>query len=267
MVPDPFRPGAFRVVTGDTSQSWVDLSDPTHVDFEYVQRIIEALRFTILTRPADERLRVIHLGGGGLSIPRWIAAVRPHTAQIVCEPDAALTDEVRRKLPLPRNSGIKVREVDGRTGLDAMPDDYADAVILDAFDGHHVPGDLATSGFFATARRVLRPGAVLIVNLTDAGPFRWGKRCVAGLRRSFRHVVLSGEPAVVKGRRFGNLVLVAAGVELPVAALTRGAAGAAFPYRLLHGRDLDRWVGQAVPFDDAAPERSPGPPTGRTWFS
>lgn len=266
-MPDPFRPGAFRVVTGDTAQSWVDLSDPTHVDFEYVQRITEALRLTVLTRPGDQRLRIVHLGGGGLSIPRWVAAVRPHTAQIVCEPDSALLEEVRRTLPLPRNSGIKVREVDGRTGLEAMPDAYADAIVLDAFDGHHVPGDLATAEFFATARRVLRPGGVLIVNLTDAGPFRWTRRCLAGLRRSFRRVVLSGEPAVVKGRRFGNLVIVAGLDELPVAALVRSAAGAAFPYRTLYDRDLDRWLGHGAPFLDEAPERSPGPPTGRTWFS
>lgn len=73
------------------------------------------------------------------------------------EPDADLLDEVRRKLPLGRHAGIKVRTTDGRSGLAAMPADYADALIVDAFDGLHVPGSLATAEFFADAGRVLRP--------------------------------------------------------------------------------------------------------------
>ncbi|MBK8458861.1 MAG: fused MFS/spermidine synthase [Micropruina sp.] len=158
VLPDAYTRGAFRVVTGVTSQSWVDPADPLRLDFEYVQRIADLLRLTVLSRPAEERVRIVHLGGGGLTLPRFIAAVRPHTAQIVCEPDADLIAEVRRKLPLPRQSGIKIRDVDGRTGLAAMPEEYADMVIVDAFAGHSVPGELATREFFAEVRRRLRPG-------------------------------------------------------------------------------------------------------------
>lgn len=118
---DPFNPGAFRVMAGDTAQSWVDPADPLRLEFEYVQRICEALDATVLARPADERVRVVHLGGAGLTIPRYVAARRPRTAQIVCEPDADLIEEVRRVMPLPKQSGIKVRTIDGRAGLAAMP--------------------------------------------------------------------------------------------------------------------------------------------------
>lgn len=266
MLPDPHHPGAFRVVTGDTSQSWVDPAQPTRLEFEYVQRVAEALGVTVLARPADERVRVVHLGGGGLTIPRYIEAVRPHSAQIVCEPDAVLLDEVRRKLPLDRHSGIKVRQTDGRTGMAGMPDDYADAIVLDAFDGLRVPGELATVEFFADAARVLHGRGVLLVNLTDQGPFAWTRRCLAGLRRRFSHVLVSAESAVLKGRRFGNLVVVASGVALPLAALERAAASAPFPYRTLSERDLDRWLGAAVPFSDPDAQASPGPVRGRTWF-
>lgn len=266
VLPDPFRPGAFRVVTGDTAQSWVDLNDPTSLDFEYVQRIAEALGCTVLTRPPTERIRVVHLGGGGLSIPRYVAAVRPHTAQIVCEPDGDLLAEVRRKLPLERNTGIKVRQIDGRTGIAEMPADYADAIILDAFDGHRVPGDLATVEFFADVDRVLRPEGVFLANLTDQGPFAWTKRCLGALRGSFHHVLLSAEAAVLKGRRFGNLVVVAATGALPLAELDRAAASAPFPYRTVEGRELDRWLAGAVPFSDVGAQSSPGPARGRTWF-
>ncbi|MEZ5201786.1 MAG: fused MFS/spermidine synthase [Micropruina glycogenica] len=109
-----------------------------------------------------------------MTLPRWPAAVRPGTAQVVQgEPDLDLLAEVRR-LPLPPKSGIKVREVDGRSGLAAMPSDYADAVIVDAFDGLHVPGELATTEFFERPCRVLRSGGVLVMNLADE------RRCSAG---------------------------------------------------------------------------------------
>ncbi|NMD45200.1 MAG: spermidine synthase, partial [Propionibacterium sp.] len=117
--PDREVRGAFLVRSGSTQQSWVDPDDPLRLEFEYVQRIAEALRATVLRRDPDLRLRLVHLGGGGMTLPRWVAAVRPGTDQVVCEPDAELVDEVRRKLPLDRGAGIRVRVTDGRSGLAA----------------------------------------------------------------------------------------------------------------------------------------------------
>lgn len=264
---DPVRPGAFRVMFGDTAQSWVDPADPLHLEFEYVQRVAEALDLTVLARPADERVRVVHLGGAGMTIPRWVAARRPHTAQVVCEPDVALTEEVRHTVPLPPHSGIKVRDVDGRRGVAAMPDDWLDALVVDAFDGSSVPADLVTEEFFADAARVARPGAVVVANVTDRAPFAWAKRAVAGVRSAWRHVTVSAEAAVWKGRRFGNLVVVASDAALPVADLSQRARRAAFPYQLLHDRTLRAWLGGAQPFTDADASPSPAAPGGRSWFS
>ncbi|WP_232550103.1 spermidine synthase [Propioniciclava soli] len=263
---DPFHPGAFRVVAGETSQSYVNPDDPLHLEFEYVQRITEALGATVLARPADERVRVVHLGGGGLSIPRWVAARRPGTAQIVCEPDADLVDDVRRLLPLPKQSGIKVRVVDGRSGLAAMPPDFLDALVLDAFDGPRVPASLTTAEFFDDLALRRRRGAVLCANITDRAPFGWARRFVAGVRGSFRQVMVSAESPVWKGRRFGNLVVVASDAVLPATELSRLAARAAFPYRVLAGREVVDWISDASPFTDADAQASPVPKRG-TWFS
>ena len=81
----------------------------------------------------------MHVGGAGLTLPRYVAATRPGSMQTVLEPDAALTDFVRARLPLPRGSGIKVRAVDGRSGLPDLRDGIADLVVLDAFAGARVP--------------------------------------------------------------------------------------------------------------------------------
>lgn len=263
---DPFHPGAFRVVAGETSQSWVDPADPFHLEFEYVQRLTEALGATVLARPASERVRVVHLGGGGLSIPRWVAATRPGTAQVVCEPDGDLMADVRRVLPLPRQSGIKVRIVDGRSGLQAMPPDYVDALVLDAFDGPRVPASLATADFFDDLTLRCRPGALFVANVTDRAPFGWARRFVSGVRRVFGQLMVSAEPAVWKGRRFGNLVVVASNGELPATALARRASGGTFPYRVIAGREVVSWVAEAEPFGDSDAQGSPVPKKG-TWFS
>ncbi len=264
---DLFRPGSFRVMFGETAQSWVDPDDPWHLEYEYVQRVTEALDLTVLRRPDGERLRIVHLGGAAMTIPRWVAARRPQTAQVVCEPDVELTAEVRRKVPLPPRSGIKVRDVDGRAGVAAMPARWADAVVLDAFEGARVPGDLVTEEFWGEVARVARPGAVVVGNVTDRAPFGWARRTVAGVRGAFRHVCLSAEAAVWKGRRFGNLVIVASDVALPLTDLADRARRVAFPYQLIAGRALDRWSGGAQPFTDADTTHSPAPPGGRSWFS
>lgn len=267
LIRDPDHPGAFVVVSGPTSQSWVDPADPTRLEFEYVQRIAEVLDHTVLPRPEGERLRVVHVGGGGLTIPRYVEAVRPHTAQIVLEPDLDLIHEVRQKIPLHRHTGIKIRPLDGSSGIAAMPEHYADAIVTDAFVGAQVPGELATAEYFSETRRVLRPGGVMVMNLTDKAPFAWARRCLAGVTVSYRHVVVSAEAAVWKGRRFGNLVAVASNRPLPVDVLERLAARAAFPYRLSSGRPLQRWVGSAQPFTGADAEPSPEPGWARGWFS
>ncbi|MFT3970619.1 MAG: fused MFS/spermidine synthase [Micropruina sp.] len=265
--PDREVRGAFLVHTGGTQQSWVDPDDPLRLEFEYVQRIAEALRATVLRRPCGVRLRVVHLGGGGMTLPRWLAAVRPGTAQIVCEPDAELLDEVRRKLPVGRHSGIKVRTVNGRSGLAAMPAGYADALIVDAFDGMQVPGSLATAEFFADARRVLRPDGLMLMNVADQAPFGWARSCVAGIARNAPHLLVTAESAVWKGRRYGNLVVLGSRTPLPLADLEAASRHALFGYRSTGGAALRRWLGGAEPFSDAAPQDSPGPAGGRNWFS
>ncbi|MFV0407177.1 MAG: spermidine synthase [Propioniciclava sp.] len=263
---DPFHPGAFRVISGDTAQSWVDPGNPLHLEYEYVQRLTEALAATVLARPPDERVRIVHLGGGALTIPRWVAATRPGTAQVVCEPDGDLIDQVRRVVPLPPRSGIKVRIVDGRAGVAAMPPDYLDALVLDAFDGPRVPASLATAEFFEDLVLRCRPRAVIIANVTDKAPFRWTRRFVAGVLQVCRQITVSAEPAVWKGRRYGNLVVVAANTPLPAAELSRTASRAAFPYRMLAGREVADWIADARPFSDGEPQESPVPKQG-TWFS
>jgi len=262
VLPDPHTPGAWVVRIGGADQSWIDPGDPTRLEFDYVQRLADQLD---QHGEPGQRLRVVHVGGAGMTLARYVAHTRPTSPQIVLEPDAELTEEVREKVPLPRRSGIKVRAVDGRTGIAAMPDDYADVVVVDAFVGAQVPGELVSVEFFADVRRVLHADGLLLLNLTDTHPFAWTRRVLAGVRQYFAAVMLGAESATLKGRRFGNVVVAASAASLPVERLERTASGAVFPYRLVHGRHLDSLVGGAQPFFGAG-EPSPGPPAGRHFF-
>ncbi len=264
LVPDPHHRGAWVVRIGDTDQSWVDPDDPTHLEFDYVQRIADVID---VVAPANERIRAVHVGGGGLSLPRYLAHTRPTSAQVVLEPDEALTAEVRLRAPLPPRSGIKVRPQDGRTGLAAMPDGYCDLLIIDAFAGARVPGELATAEAFAEYRRVLTGVGTVVLNVTDSAPLTWTRRLLAAAQRSFTDIGLMAESSTLKGRRFGNIVVVATGDSaLDWAVLARRAAGAAFPFRVSVGRAVDRLVAGAKPHEDAGAEASPPPPGGATAF-
>ena len=258
LVPDPTRPRAWTLRVGRTDQSYVDLDDPTRLEFDYVQRIVDVVD---AVAPAGERLCVVHIGGAALTVPRYLAATRPRSAQVVLEPDTELTELVRSHLPLPRQSGIKVRGTDGRSGLAGLRDNYADVVVLDAFDGSQVPGDLTTDVFLADVHRVLAASGTLVMNVTDRGPFGYARRVLAGVLATFGQVVFTAEPATLKGRRFGNVVIAASDTPLPVEDLARRAGAAPYPYRVLHGARLSQLVGGALPFtaDDSA--RSPAPPT------
>lgn len=257
LVPDPTRPHAFTLRVGRTDQSYVDLDDPRRLEFDYVQRIADVLD---CVAPAGERLTVVHVGGAALTLPRYLAATRPRSAQVVLEPDAELTELVRAHLPLPRQSGIKVRAQDGRSGVAGLRDGYADVVVLDAFAGSRVPPELTTAEFLTDLRRVLGADGTLLVNLTDRGPFPYARRVLAGVASVFPHVLFSAEPATLKGRRFGNVVLTASAAPLPVGEIAERAGRSPYPYRVLHDARLAQLVAGGVPFTDDDSAWSPAPP-------
>ena len=249
------RPGGWLLLLDRIRQSYVDLDNPTYLDFEYVQTMAEVLDLL----PAGP-LAVTHVGGGACTLARYVAAIRPGSAQIVLEPDAALTELVRTRLPLRRRSGIRIRAIDGRAGMAALHDASADVIILDAFDGGRVPAELTTAEFFGDVARVLRPLGILLINVADGDQCRFTRRMVAAMRTVLPEVAVRADSGVLKGRRFGNIVLAAARAGLPAEEIARRAAAAMFPQQVLSGAALDAFVGSAAPLSDADPMRSPEPP-------
>lgn len=250
LLEDLDRPGGVLVLIDRIRQSYVDLDHPTYLDFEYVQAFAD-----VLDALAPGPLAVTHVGGGGCTLARYLAATRPGSSQIVLEPDAQLIETIRARLPLPRGARIRIRPVDGRSGVAELRDGSADVLVLDAFHGGRVPGELATVEFLAEVGRVLRPDGVFLANVADGPPTTWTRRLVATVRTALPQLLLIADPAVLKGRRFGNVVLVASRSPLPVDDVQRSAARAAFPRTVTTG-----FRGDDRPFTDAEPARSPAPP-------
>jgi spermidine synthase len=259
LVPDRAHRRAYTLRVGRADQSYVDLDDPLRLEFDYLQRLADLID---CAAEPGKRLRVVHVGGAAMSLPRYVAATRPWSAQLVLEPDAELTAFIRAYLPLPQRSGIKVRAVDGRSGITALREGQADLVIIDAFVGTRVPAELTTAEYFADVCRVLSPTGTMMINLTDRGPLSYARRVLAGLTSSFTHRLLCAEPSTLKGRRFGNVILAGSSAALPVSKVADRAGRPPYPYRVVHGARLDQLVAKAAPFTDADAQWSPEPPRG-----
>ncbi|MFK0191634.1 spermidine synthase [Kitasatospora sp. NPDC090308] len=252
LIPDIDVEGGWLLTLDGTPQSYVDLQDPTHLEFEYVQRIAHLL--DVVADPG-EPLDALHLGGGGLTLPRYLARARPGSRQQVVELDGPLTEFIAEHLPWP--SGIEVTVGDARAALGSVAPASVDVVVADVFRGSRTPAHLTSIEFVRLAAAVLRPGGCYAANLADGPPLTFAKAQAATVAAVFAHVCLVAEPAVLRGRRYGNVLLVGSDAPLPTGELTRLLAADPFPARLTETPEQ-----AAEPVTDATAEDSPPPPNG-----
>jgi spermidine synthase len=257
LIPDRDRRRAWTLLLDGAPQSHVDLDDPARLVFEYQRRLGHVVD---LVAPPGRPLHVVHLGGGALTLARYVAATRPRSTQQVIERDAALVRLVRRELPLDPGARIRVRSADAREGLAKVPDGWADLVVSDVFSGARTPAHLTSAEFLDEVRRALKPGGVHAANLADGPPLAHLRGQIATAADRFAALALIADPAVLRGRRFGNAVLVASDLPLPLAELTRRAASDPHPARVEHGKQLTDFTGGARPVTDEAAVASPAPP-------
>lgn len=256
MAPDPDRPGAFYLRVDDSDQSHVDTGDPFRLEFDYVRHLSY-----ILDSLPEGPLRVLHLGAGALTLPRYVAASRPGSYQQAVDIDAELIALVREVAPLPKKVKVKVRIGDAREQLTAAPDDCYDVIIVDVYAGHITPAHLTTREFFGECARVLRPGGAVLFNAGDGGEQRYARSIVATLGEFFAHRCLLAGSTVLRGRRFGNLVVGASTVPFDERAIARRAAGDVFPTGFMGEAEAARYAKGArvnVDGDAVASQAPPG---------
>ena len=252
LLADLDREDGWLLSVDGVAQSYVDVADPTHLEFEYVR-----LMGDVVDALPDGPLTAVHLGGGGCTLPRYIAATRPSSRQLVVEADLALAELVRRSFG---TAGFRLRTGDARAELPRLRQGESDLVVADLFESAVMPVHVTTLEWVEQVRRLLRPGGTYLVNVADGRPLAFARGQVSTLLAAFPHVLLLADPSVLRGRRFANLVLAASDAPLPVDALVRRAARAAGRARVVSGDDLVQFTGGAPAVTDATARSAPRPP-------
>lgn len=260
---DRWVPGAVQLLIDGTPQSHVNLRDPSELFFEYVRRIGHVID---LFRAPGQPVSALHLGGGAFTLPRYVEATRPGSRQQVIELEGALVDLVREAAPLPKRASIRVRRGDAREMLGRLPEGMRgamDLVVVDIFAGARTPAHVSSVEFYELIRPLLAPDGVIAVNVTDGSGQAFTRGQTATLASLYPTVAAIAEPQVLKGRRFGNVVLLASEGDAKTHDLDwlpRLLASGPHPARMLTGRELTEWMRGARVVSDLEATASPEPP-------
>jgi hypothetical protein len=195
---DGERPSGRLLRQRDMDASYVDLADPTHLEFDY-------LRWMRVVLLATRARRNLHIGGGACALPRALAARDPEGRQEVCEPDGDVLAMAREHLGLRRTPGLRVREAEGGAFLARQAPASFDAVVIDAFEGASVPPALVSPDGLRAAARV---APLVLINVVDDRTGRLVNSVAAAIGMAFPRVWR------IRGRG-GNSVLVGGGLSQP----------------------------------------------------
>ncbi|KNE82864.1 MULTISPECIES: fused MFS/spermidine synthase [Streptomyces] len=256
IVADPHRDSGRTLVLDGLRHSYVDTDDPTFLKFTYVRAIASVVDAAF---PEGEPLAAHHLGGGGLTFPRYLAATRPGTRSLVSEIDGDIVRINRDRLGLGPEGGIEVRAEDGRLGLRRLDAGSRDLVVGDAFGGVSVPWHLTTAEAISDIRRVLTEDGLYVANLIDHGELAFARAEVATLGAVFEHVALVGDPADIglgpaSASEGGNMVAIASDRPVDLRAAQEALDARRTGWKIATGDDLASWTGGARPLtDDHAP--------------
>jgi len=209
MSDDRFVPGSLLLTIGATPQSHLNVGHPDVLQFEYIRRIGHVI--DLINQPG-EPLTALHLGGGALTLPRYLEKTRPGSRQQVIEWEPDLIDLVRRHAPWESSWSIRVRYGDARAMLERLPGglhESCDLIVVDLFAGDHTPAHLTSTDFYESTLRYLNPTGALVVNVVDGPGHKFARSQWATLSALCGFVGVVGEASIVRGRRFGNLVTIA----------------------------------------------------------
>ncbi len=226
--------------------SHLDLADPSHLVFEYMQQMMAVLEESI----EIDRLRAVHLGGAGCSLARAIEAQWPNSRQIAVEWDAQLAGYVREWFDLPRSPLLRIRVADAREATESFPAGSKDVVVRDVFVDRQPPAHVRSVEFTQAVSSALTGQGIYLVNTADRPPLTLARREAATVAEVFEHVLAIAEPGVLKGRRYGNVVLAAAHHPLPARHLARRMRSLPIPATVLDAAATREFIGTFQPFTD-----------------
>ena len=254
IVEDEERPSGRALWLDTLRHSYVDLDDPTYLEFTYTQWFGDAIT---AMAPDGEPLSTLHIGGAGFTMPRYLRAAHPGSTSEVLEVDALLVELAKEELGLELGDDITVRIGDARSTIaEGAPGEH-DLVIGDAFGGVAVPWHLATVEFTELVAERLHDEGVYVMNLIDYGPRRFLRAEIATVAAVFDHVAVLGRAGSFGPTApgiGGNYVVLASDTPLPLTEIAAENTRRGRDDELLTGAELARVVDDArVLTDDHAP--------------
>ena len=247
--PDPARDNGRTLWLDNARHSYVDVVDPTHLQFRYTQ----LMGRLIATLETGSDPHILSIGGGGFTLPRWIQSTMPDATQTVLEVDARLVELAYAELGLAPGDVDTIMIGDARHTVSDVVDEV-DLVLADAFGGFVVPWHLTTAEFLTDVRDSMASDGIFMMNLIDYPPSAFARSEVATIASVFDHVVVFAPDDYFEGIRGGNFVIVASQQPLDEQALSAAAAGDEGTERPRTGTDLAAWIDEAaVLTDDFAP--------------
>jgi spermidine synthase len=229
--------------------SIVELNDPTfiHYKHEYIQ--IELLQAAAAVHPEEQRVLVI--GGGGYTFPRYARTMIPTSKVDVVEIDPGVTAVAYTELGLDPKLGVVTYNLDGRQFVaERAPAGHYHVISLDAVNDLAVPWHLLTKQFNEGVKRALAPDGVYLLTVIDMlEDGKLWRAAVHTLKETFPHVeVLSAYPnyrakdrqvyVIYAASRPLDLDTVRKVVAPPDAALAAAAGPAAYTIEPLYTRRL-----------------------------
>jgi len=259
VTPDRWVNGAYTLTVDGTPQSHVNLDDPSELFFEYVQRMGHVI--DQIGMPGHP-ITAVHLGAGAFTLPRYIEATRPGSRQQVVEIESDLVDFVRTHLPWSPRAQIKVRHGDARAVLAKFPAGLrgsVDLLVVDIFSGARTPAHVTSLEFYTEAVSLLSDDGIVLVNVADGPGLAFAKAATSTLSSVVADVAVLAETQILKGRRFGNVVLVGSRSPLPLEWMPRILAGGPHPAKVVAGAELRDFIAGAPIVTDATAIQSPPP--------
>ncbi|MDQ0030651.1 spermidine synthase [Arthrobacter bambusae] len=259
LVADPDNSTGWLLRINGVMSSHIDVADPLFLDFEYM-RWIAALVESKWPRPSKPKLRALHLGGGACSLARYFHAAYPEARQVVVELDGKLAEYVRGWFELPKAPLLRIRVGEAREVTEGLTPGTRDLIIRDVFSGALTPRALTTREFNDHAQRVLAPGGLYVVNSGDAPDLKNAREDAATIADTFAHTMIIADPAMLKGRRYGNMIM--AGSHEPFGddpQLARKLLGGAVPAHIWDDARVRAFVAGAQIRYDPVPTPSTAP--------
>ncbi len=182
------------------------------VDFEYMRHAAAVIRVWNAARD-DQRWLALHIGAAACTLPRYLANAHPDSRHIAVDVDAALVMLARQWWDLPPAPRLRVRVQDGLDAVSSRAAKSVDLIVRDAFAEDVTPAHLAGAEWWERAARALRPGGLVIANVAVRPGDPAAAADVAAASGACGPLVAVAEPAVLKGRRRGNVILVAGAVN------------------------------------------------------